>query len=319
MASLSRFFLGPSPSEPAEVRLKRLAGRHREILSWAGLGAVCLFFSQLDKAFPEKNALQIVKMLKEPAKLVLFYAEYLNNTQNVDLTLLLQNLHVIVLGLATIYWYQLYSGAVAKEAGILSDLYSNSSEERVQWDEITGSKYLPLMSVAFLALFIAACATITRLHIYFGVVFLLNIFDFVGNFLVQKNIKAFSNNKKFMPSPRNPEFSTIIRKRRIARDYWLKNEQLMRVAAFTMGNLLIFYIANLKAAHSSAWAEGIPDPVLYLGMCGLIWANERLLAIWRASRDGEIHALQEAERRLKFAAYRDEAPPGAPSPGASTG
>jgi hypothetical protein len=219
---------------------------------------------------------------------------------------------VILLGATTIIWYNRYSAAVAKEAGILCDLYAHTAEEKVEWDQITGSRYLPVMSLLFLALFVAACATITRLHIFCGIVFLLNIFDLVGNYLVQKNIKAFSNDKRFMPSPRNPEFTAIIRKRRIAREYWLKNEQLMRIAAFTMGNVLVFYLANLKAAHSSGWAESIPDIALYLAMCALIWANECVMTGWRRTRDKDIQDLQDAERRAKLAAYRDEpAPTGA--------
>lgn len=307
MASLARLLFGVRPKEPTDVRIKRLAARHREILSWASLGTVCLFFSQLDKAFPNSSAVQIIRLLKDPAKLLVFYGKYLQESDVLDASLLIANFHVILLGAVTIYWYNQYSGAVAKEAGILCDLYAHTSEQRVEWDHITGSRFLPLMSLLFLALFVAACATITRLHIFCGVVLLLNLFDFVGNYLVQKNIKAFSNDKRFMPSPRNPEFPAIIRKRRIAREYWLKNEQLMRILAFTLGNLLVFYLANLKAAaQPDSWAASIPDPPLYLFMCALILGNERLMGIWRAARDKQFQDVQDAERRAKLAAYREE-------------
>jgi hypothetical protein len=185
-------------------------------------------------------------------------------------------------------WYFAYRTAATREIELLVTFYADDRPP-MNWDRITGGRFVPLLAVGITLTFTLMAASFDRTLLLCAVMQFLLCQDAFGNNTLRRNILAHYFDPDLAPRADDPLRDRLLRRRQVALDYWVWRPHLTRIG-------LMMCVTALIAALSIAGQIGghtIADPVLRLVLALAIAINEATMIWWRFRRDDALLAIDD--------------------------
>ncbi len=199
---------------------------------------------------------------------------------------------LLTFALFVFIWYLLYKIAVKNETEILVRLYSQFNPPQ-GWEELLGQKWVPVLSVGITLAFLAMAWFIDDIMKFCLIMLLLNLMDVRGNNLMRQNLTLHFENKKHIPLDSDLHKAFIMRRREVAKEYWIWKPQIERITIMIIFTLVAFTLASSELTFGFKVWPWVP----YLIIIFTIIGNEYTMGIWRSQRDQELDLIEENQNK----------------------
>ncbi len=195
---------------------------------------------------------------------------------------------LVIFAVFVFAWYLLYKIAVKNETEILVRLYSQFNPPQ-GWEDLIGQKWVPLLSVGITVAFLGMAWFIDDVTKFCLIMLLLNLMDVRGNNLMRQNLTRHFEDEKYIPHPEDLHKPFIMRRREVARDYWIWKPQIERITIMIFFTLLAFTLASSEDVFGFDSWDWLPYLVIILTIIG----NEYVMGKWRTERDNALDLIEE--------------------------
>jgi hypothetical protein len=261
-------------------RLQGLVGNVTGVVSWIGLGTLLA----ISLAIPSDLSLKSLPS----------YLEQLPNLPDA-IQGLSNKIPAIFLAFTTVFWYQQYKSAVAKELDLVDGIFSDKNKP-TYFGNLIGHRGIPLLGYVLVVTYAVLILSVTRIEIFCIVALVLHASDLIGNGLVLQNVNRAVARFKVVE---DSDAQFVRDRREIIMAYYFDNPTIPRICVTT----ILTAIALVVAVHSSG-----SSPYRYSAYALMIiniLLSEAVIKFWRARRD---KALDDIAKREEDNAISTHAP-----------
>lgn len=195
-----------------------------------------------------------------------------------------------LLSIAVLYIFLVWRFFSRSELEIGTQLFSRSRTPQ-EWTRVHGHRFVPLLIVAFYALFAILALSVDRPGLFGLTMAGLYSIALISQFLRKRNLERYFADPRFQPPDSDEHKSFIMRRRQVARAYLFDGKHLVKE---------VFVVAGSLAAATASLAVqliGLWPAVPYMILLATIVLNEIVTFTWRRARNEELDKIEADQIR----------------------
>jgi hypothetical protein len=194
------------------------------------------------------------------------------------------------LSVVVLYTFYVWRLASRRELEISTRLFSLSRTPQ-KWKTLDGHNLVAPLIILFYCIFFFMTVFIDQMTVFCPSITILYIISFVSHALRVRNLNKYFADPRYTPPEDDVHRDFILQRRRVAREYVLGGQHLIKESAIIFLLILASYAAINPSGIAIIQSVARPEIIVLLTLL----ANEITLHFWRTRRDEQLSAIDSQQ------------------------